>query len=114
MFVMQTGVELSRGCEQDVRMGIQLGSSGVSWRVSVRMNGNPVDLTGKDISCGVRKGDGTSVQRIAGTAGDGYAEVALTSACFDTPGETRLVLRAEDEDAGERITLAVMNCYVLQ
>lgn len=113
MFLMQTGVDLMRGTEQAAQMGISRDTTGVSWRVSVRLAGNAVDLTGMSVYCHVLRGDGTGVERVAGTAGVGYAEARIPDAAFAVPGECRLTMRAENEAAGEKTTLAVMNIVVV-
>ena len=111
MVLIETDVELTKGCARIVREMLPQGS-GVTFRARVRENGNPKNLTGMSCVCHVMKSDGTAGEQSIGTASNGYAEAHLSAAACDMRGEVRLCLRVNDSETGERTTLAVLDALV--
>lgn len=114
MHRISAATELTRGCAETAWPGLPRNAEGVTLRVTVTKNGNPADLSGMAISCHVLRGDGTGIQAVSGEGLYGRAEVALPAAAFAVPGECRLTVRARDDAAGVRATLAVVYCTVTE
>lgn len=108
MYIVTTDVELTAGCARHVLARLPLGDDGsVTWRVRAVLDGNPVGLAGKTVTCQILKGDGTAGEPIAGAVStDGFAEALLSAECHEIPGETRLTMRVQD--GGEKTALAVL------
>ena len=114
MHRINAAAELTRGCAETAWPGLPRNAEGVTLHVTVTKNRNLVDLSGLDVVCHVLRGDGTGIQAVSGGGRFGYAEVTLPAEAFAVPGECRLTVRALDDAAGVRATLAVVYCTVTE